>query len=58
MDHGLGSGVTTLQAMFPVSAHEKNEEVKSVTASYLRYKMEYVKHLDFNSSADNFSKFI
>ena len=41
-----------------ITAHEKDEDVKSVTSSYLRYKMEYVKHLAFNSSADNFSKLI
>ena len=41
-----------------ITAHEKDEDVKSVTSSYLRYKMEYVKHLAFNFSADNFSKFI
>ena len=57
MKNDLGSGVTTLQDMFPISAHQKDEEIKSVTASYLRYKMEYVKHLAFNSSEENFSKF-
>ena len=49
---------TTLQDMFPMSAHEKDDEVKAVTARYLRYKTEYVKHLAFNSSEENFSKFI
>ena len=41
-----------------ITAHEKDEDVKSVTSRYMKYKMEYVKHLAFNSSADNFSKFI
>ena len=57
MKNGLGSGVKTLQDMFPRSAQQKDEEVKSAKASYLRYKMEYVKHLAFNSSEDNFSKY-
>ena len=40
MKNDLGSGVTTLKDMFPISVHQKDVEVKSVTASYLRYKME------------------
>lgn len=48
-----------LHDMFPMSGHdERGEEVKAMTARYLRYKMEYVKHLGFNPYKDNLSEYI
>ena len=37
-----------LQQMFPTSSGEKVDEVKALTESYHKYKMEYLKHLSFN----------
>ena len=41
--------------MFPISADEKVNEVKSFTESYHKYKREYVKHLSFNPEQENLS---
>ena len=45
-----------LQQMFPASADEKVDGVKSFTESYHKYKKEYVKHLGFNPKEGNLSK--
>ena len=45
-----------LQQMFPTSANDKVDEVKSFTESYHKYKREYVKHLSFNPEDENLSK--
>ena len=44
-----------LLQMFPISADEKVDEVKSFTESYHKYKREYVKHLSFNPEEENLS---
>ena len=70
MNKDLSSGVTwskveyrenlqnTLQDMFPTSPQEQDEKVKSAIAKYIRYKMEYVKHIKFNPYEDDVGKFI
>ena len=45
-----------LQQMFPTSAEEEIDEVKSVTEIYHKYKREYAKHLSFNPVSENLSK--
>ena len=45
-----------LQQMFPTSADEKGDDLKSLTESYHKYKKEYVKHLGFNPKEGNLSK--
>ena len=45
-----------LQQMFPTSADEKGDDVKSLTESYHKYKEEYVKHIGFNPEEENLSK--
>ena len=45
-----------VQQMFPTSAKEEEDEVKSFTESYHKYKREYVKHLNFNPEEENLSK--
>ena len=45
-----------LQQMFPVSAEEKIDRVKSLTEIYHKYKREYVQHLSFNPDNKNLSK--
>ena len=45
-----------LQQMFPTSAKEEEDGVKSFTESYHKYKREYVKHLSFNPEEENLSK--
>lgn len=47
-----------LQQMFPTSADEKGDELKSLTEEYHKYKREYVKHLVFNPDEENLSKSI
>ena len=47
-----------LQQMFPNSADEKGDEVKSLTVEYHKYKREYVKHLVFNPEEENLSRCI
>ena len=46
-----------LRQMFPTSANKKEDEVKTLTESYHKYKREYVKHLFFNPHDDNLSKY-
>ena len=48
--------IGTLQDMFPTSAKEEVDRLKSVTESYHKYKREYVKHLYFNPDNGNLSK--
>ena len=48
----------THQDMFPSSANEIDDEVNLFTAIYHEYKMKYLKHLNFNPNAENYSKFI
>ena len=48
--------LVALQQMFPTSADEKVDNIKSLTESYHRYKREYVKHLNFNPQAETLSK--
>ena len=45
-----------LQQMFPISAEETIDRVKSLTESYHKYKREYVPHLGFNPNNNNLSK--
>ena len=45
-----------LQRLFPISADERVDEVKSLTEKYHKYKWEYVKHLVFNPDEENLSK--
>ena len=45
-----------LEQMFPISAEEKINRVKSLTESYHKYKREYVQHLGFNPDNKNLSK--
>ena len=45
-----------LEQMFPISAEEKINRVKSLTESYHKYKEEYVQHLSFNPDNKNLSK--
>ena len=45
-----------LEQMFPISAEEKINRVKSLTESYHKYKGEYVQHLSFNPDNKNLSK--
>ena len=45
-----------LQQMFPTSAAEKVDEVKSLAEIYHKYKRGYVKHLTFNPDNKNLSK--
>ena len=45
-----------LQQMFPPSADEEVDEVKSLTKSYHKYKREYVKHLSFNPENESLSE--
>ena len=47
----------TIHEMFPISAHKKDVDIKMMTARYLQYKMDYVKHLAFNPEEQNLSKF-
>ena len=47
----------TLQDMLPIFANDMGDELKSLTAKYHEYKMKYLKHLNFNPNAENFSKF-
>ena len=44
-----------LQQMFPASADEKGDDLKSLTESYHKYKKEYVKHIGFNPEEENLS---
>ena len=69
MNQDLSTGVKWEQAdkrehlqasfkeMFPIPAHERYMDVKMMTARYLQYKMDYVKHLAFNPEEQNLSKF-
>ena len=45
-----------LQQMFPFSADDREDEVKSLTEKYHQYKRKYVKHLGFNPKEENLSK--
>ena len=45
-----------LQQMFPISAKEEEDGMKSLTESYHKYKGEYVQHLSFNPDNKNLSK--
>ena len=45
-----------LQEMFPTSAEEKVDVLKSLAESYHKYKREYVKNLCFNPDNENLSK--
>ena len=45
-----------LQQIFTGSVDEKEDEVKSLTEKYHKYKREYVKHISFNPEQENFSK--
>ena len=45
-----------LQQIFPTSADERVDVVKSLTEKYQKYKREYVKHLVFNPDEENLSK--
>ena len=45
-----------LQQMFLNSADEKEDEVKSFTESYHKYKGEFLKHICFNPENENLSK--
>ena len=45
-----------LRQMFPISAEEKVDEVKSITESYLKYKRDYTKQLCFNPDNENLSR--
>ena len=47
----------SFKEMFPIPAHERDMDVKMMTARYLQYKMDYVKHLAFNPEEQNLSKF-
>ena len=47
-----------LQQMFPTSAEEEEDGMKSFTESYHKYKREYVKHLNFNPEEKNLSRCI
>ena len=49
---------TALQQIFPTSADEDVDDVKSLTESYHKYKREYVKHLGFNPDNKNLCEFI
>ena len=48
--------LVALQQLFPISAEEEVDDVKSLTEKYHKYKREYVKHLSFNPDYDNLSK--
>ena len=47
-----------LQRMLSTSSIDENDEndVKSLTESYHKYKGEYVKHLEFNPANESLSK--
>ena len=45
-----------LQQMFPNSADEEEDGLKSLKESYRKYKKEYVKDLNFNPGEENLSK--
>ena len=45
-----------LQQMFPTSADDEVDDVKSLTDSYHKYKNRYVKHLGFNPANENLCK--
>ena len=47
-----------LQQMFPTSSGEKVDEVKALTESYHKYKMEYLKHLSFDPEDESLSKYL
>ena len=58
----LGKGIKrfeVLQQLFPnLSADEESKSVDSLTRIYHKYKREYVKHLSFNPSMEDLSKYI
>ena len=58
----LGKGIQrfeVLQQLFPnLSADEESKSVDSLTRIYHKYKREYVKHLSFNPSMEDLSKYI
>ena len=62
LSHGVlywrGGSKERLQQMFLTSTKEELDGVKSFTESYLKYKREYVKHLNFNPKEGNLSKCI
>ena len=45
-----------LEQMFPISAEETIDRVKSLTESYHKYKREHVQHIGFNPNNKNLSK--
>ena len=47
-----------LRHMFPASAEEEVDGMKSLTESYHMYKRKYVKHLSFSPEEENLSKCI
>ena len=47
---------TALQQIFPTSADEDVDDVRSLTESYHKYKRGYVKHLGFNPDNENLCK--
>ena len=47
----------TIQNMFPNTwSDDKVDDVMALTAAYLKYKKEYVKHLSFDREEGNLSK--
>ena len=48
--------LVALQQMFPASTDGNREHLKSLTEKYHKYKMEYVKHLNFSPKEENLSK--
>ena len=63
MSHGITSwrsgSKERLQQMFPSSASEEEEdELKSFTENYHKYKREFVKLIGFNPEEEHLSKWI
>ena len=45
-----------IQEMFPIIADQKDTEVEALTMKYHQYKRNYVKHISFNPTNENLSK--
>ena len=47
-----------LEKILPVTEEDKEDDVKSLTKEYHKYKREYVKHIFFSTKKKNLSKII
>ena len=51
-------GIVALQQLFPTSAKTNEDQVKTLTEKYHKYKKEYVQHLSFNPEEESIGMYI